>query len=84
MDRRTSLFTVSRTVSNYAHYPISPSVPFHSLNVLILNNKYYGHPTCEECTELMPRGLNMVGRRDEKGVQAPGSGLIWDRSPGRL
>lgn len=84
MDRLTSLFTVSRTVSSYARYPTNPSVPFHSLNILILNNKYYSHPTCEECAELMPQGLNMVGRRDEKGAQAPGSGLFWDRSPGRL
>jgi hypothetical protein len=67
---------VSRTFSNYAHYPVNPRVPFHSLNILILNNKYYGHPTHEECAELTPQELNMVGRRDEKGVQALGSGLI--------
>lgn len=56
MDRLTSLFSVSTIVSSYAHYPINLSVPFHSLNILILNNKYYGPPTHEEHAELMPGG----------------------------
>lgn len=84
MHRLTSLFSVARIVSNYAHYPVHLSVPFHSLNVLILNNKYYGLPTREEHAELMQPGLSMAGKGDEKGVLAPGSGLIRARSPGRL
>lgn len=68
----TGHFSVARAVSSYAHCPVNQ--PFHSINILIFNNKYCGHPTHGGCAEPVPQGLNVVGRIDGKGFAVTG---LW-------
>lgn len=47
--------------------------PLHSVNILIFNNKYYGHPTHGEYAEPVPQGRMWLTEEMGRGVQ--GSGL---------
>lgn len=81
MDGLTSHFSVARAVSSYAHCPINPSAPFHSINVLIFNNKYHGHSTHGIC-RAHTTGAECGWQERWEGVLRHWTLDAGDRSPG--